>query len=56
MRGMITGREVLRNGHIILKHYGPRCYLRCMLAVLFRERTTFLEVAFRDHCRENRPN
>jgi len=45
MRGLITGREVIRNTPTIVKHFGPRCYLRCMLALLSRKPTTFLEVA-----------
>lgn len=49
MRGFITGKEVLRNGPTIVRHYGPRCYLRCLAAVLLRKRTTFLEVALCPH-------
>ncbi|MBS2033314.1 MAG: hypothetical protein JST54_35905 [Deltaproteobacteria bacterium] len=46
MRGLITGREVIRHGPTIVRHFGPRCYLRCMLALFSRKPTTFLEVAF----------
>jgi hypothetical protein len=46
MRGLITGREVIRHTPTIVRHFGPRCYLRCMLALLSRRKTTFLEVAF----------
>ena len=45
MRGLITGREVIRHGPTIVRHFGPRCYLRCMLALISRRPTTFLEVA-----------
>lgn len=48
MRGLITGRHILTHGPTIVRHFGPRCYLRCMVALLLRQRTTFLEVAFRD--------
>ena len=47
MRGLITAREVIRNGHIIVRHFGPTCYLRCLMAVVLRRDTTFLEVAFK---------
>lgn len=51
MRGVITGRDVVQNGHTILREYGPRCFFRCMLSVLLGRRTTFLEIAFADHCK-----
>jgi hypothetical protein len=51
MRGVITGRHIIAHGPTILRHFGPRCYLRCMMALLLRQRTTFLEVAFRDTAR-----
>ena len=55
MRGIITGREVVRHGPTIVRHFGPRCYLRCLQALLSRKPTTFLEVAFRD-ARPTRPS
>ena len=56
MRGLITGREVIRNTPTIVRHFGPRCYLRCMMALLSRRPTTFLEVAFPGKCdRGERP-
>lgn len=55
MRGLITGREVIRHTPTIVRHFGPRCYLRCMLALLSRKRTTFLEVAFQGSGRASPP-
>lgn len=44
MRGIITGRDVLRHSFTIVRLWGPLCYLRCLRAVLFRRTCTFLEV------------
>lgn len=55
MRGLITGREVIRHTPTIVRHFGPRCYLRCMLALLSRKKTTFLEVAFQESGRADAP-
>lgn len=52
MRGLITGREVIRHAPTIVRHFGPRCYLRCLQALISRKPTTFLEVAVR--CEELR--
>lgn len=46
MHGSITGRHVLLHTLVIVREYGTLCYLRCIKAVLLRERTTFLNVAF----------
>lgn len=42
MRGTITGRDVLMHPAAIIGGFGVSCYLRCLCAVLVRERTTFL--------------
>jgi len=47
MHGHITGRDVLRHTLMIMREYGPRCYLRCLKAVLLREHTTFLNVVYK---------
>lgn len=52
MRGLITGREVIRHAPTIVRHFGPRCYLRCVQALLLGKRTTFLEVAMREERRD----
>ncbi len=44
MRGVITGRDVFRHSLTILRLWGPVAYLRCLRAMLFRRRATFLEV------------
>jgi hypothetical protein len=46
MQGSITTRHVLSHAMTIVREFGPRCYLRCIRAVLFGRRTTFLDCAF----------
>jgi hypothetical protein len=48
MRGLVTSWDVVRHPVLIVHAFGARCYLRCLRAVLYRERTTFLDLAFRD--------
>lgn len=47
MTGNITDRHVLLHSVMIVRAFGARCYLRCLKAMLLRERKTFLECAFR---------
>jgi hypothetical protein len=44
MRGVITGKDVFWNSLTIIRHFGPRCYLRCVRASLSSRPSTFLEV------------
>lgn len=44
MKGIITGRDVLRHSFTILRLWGPSTYLRCLLAMVTRRSCTFLEV------------
>ncbi len=44
MRGVITPRDVLRHSLLIVRLWGPRCYVRCLRAALSARRSTFLEV------------
>lgn len=46
MVGSIQGRHILRHPLAIFRGFGALCLLRCIKAVLLRERTTFLDVAF----------
>jgi hypothetical protein len=46
MRGVITGRDVFRNGLTIVRLFGPRCYLRCLRAAMSSKPSTFLEVVY----------
>jgi len=46
MHGSIQGRDILWHGFAIVRGFGTLCYLRCIKAVLLRERTTFLNLAF----------
>jgi hypothetical protein len=44
MCGIITGKDVLRQSFTIVRLWGPRCYVRCLRALLSRTPTTFLQV------------
>jgi hypothetical protein len=44
MRGLITGRHVLRHAIIIIRCWGVPTFARCLWAVLTRRSTTFLTV------------
>jgi hypothetical protein len=44
MRGVITGKDVLRHSFMIVKLWGVRPYLRCLRASLRRRPSTFLAV------------
>lgn len=46
MQGCITGKDVVRESFTIVRLWGPRCYLRCLKAVMSRRRCTFLEVLY----------
>jgi len=51
MRGVITTRDVAAHSLLILREFGLGCLFRCVRAVLSRERTTFLDVAFKEPVR-----
>jgi hypothetical protein len=40
--GVVTTKEVLRHGAVIVREFGTVAYLRCCMAILLRKRTTFL--------------
>ena len=44
MRGVITGRDVVRNVGIIWREFGSRCLVRLLWVLLIGKQTTFLEV------------
>ena len=44
MRGVITGKDVLRHSFTIVKLWGLRRYVRCLRAGLSRRPSTFLVV------------
>lgn len=44
MKGVITGRDVLRHSFTILRLWGPGTYFRCLYAMVTRRSVTFLEV------------
>jgi len=43
--GVITSRDVIKNLPLIWREFGTLCALKCIKAVVRRERTTFLDVA-----------
>lgn len=47
MRGVITGRDALKNLPLICAEFGVGCAFRVLNAVIRGEDTTFLEVVFR---------
>jgi hypothetical protein len=47
MRGVITGRDALKNLPLICVEFGVGCAFRVLNAVLRGEKTTFLEVVFK---------
>jgi hypothetical protein len=47
MRGVITSRDVLANARLIQSEFGLMCLLRCLVAVVRGERTTFLDTAMK---------
>jgi hypothetical protein len=46
MRGLVTGKDVLKHIWLVCWHFGPRCAWRCAAALVSRRPTTFLDVAF----------
>lgn len=46
VQGLITSKDVLWHAAGILRGYGLRRYLRCVLALVSRRRTTFLELVW----------
>jgi hypothetical protein len=46
MRGLVTGKDVVKHFWLVCWHFGPRCALRCARAILSGRRTTFLDLAF----------
>src|SRR5690242_6514550 len=46
MRGLITGKDVVRNAFTIIRLWGWPTYLRCVRATLSRRPTTFLSVVY----------
>ena len=47
MRGVITGRDALKNLPLICVEFGVGCAFRVLNAVIRGEKTTFLEVVFK---------
>jgi hypothetical protein len=46
MRGVITLRDVLSHGGLVVREFGAACFLRCLLSAVRRQQKTFLELAF----------
>jgi hypothetical protein len=46
INGLITTKDVLKHSATIVREFGATTYLRCCLAILSGQRTTFLNVVF----------
>ena len=46
MRGLVTGKDVVKHFWMVCWHFGPRCAWRCLAALFSKRPTTFLDVAF----------
>lgn len=44
--GVITTTDVLNNTGTIVREFGAGAFLRCCIAIVFRQRTTFLNCVF----------
>jgi len=44
VQGTITGRDVIWHSFMILRLWGPGCYVRCIRAIVSRRPCTFLQV------------
>jgi hypothetical protein len=42
IRGAITTKDLFTNSVVILRHFGPRAWLRCWFAIVLHRETTFL--------------
>jgi hypothetical protein len=46
INGFITTKDVLKHSATIVREFGAATYLRCCLAILSGQRTTFLNLVF----------
>jgi hypothetical protein len=46
IEGLITTKDVLLRGPLIVREFGVATWLRCCLVILTGRRTTFLELVF----------
>jgi hypothetical protein len=46
IQGVITTKDVLLHGRLIVREFGGAVWLRCCLALVSGGHTTFLEVVF----------
>ncbi len=46
IEGLITSKDVLLRGAVIVHEFGVGTWLRCCLVLLSGRRTTFLELVF----------
>jgi hypothetical protein len=49
IRGVIISKDLLTHSGLILRHFGPRAWLRCWFAILLHKETTFLALAVSLH-------
>ncbi len=48
MQGVITSKDVLANVGVIVSEFGVRTLARCMVAMVLRKPTTFLDLALKE--------
>jgi hypothetical protein len=46
VNGLVTSRDLLLHPLLILHGFGPRCFLRCVVAVISGRKSTFLDLVF----------
>ncbi len=46
IQGLITSKEVIREGAVIVREFGIATWLRCCLVLLSGRHTTFLALVF----------
>lgn len=46
IQGIVTAHDVLMHPALIVRCFGCRAFVRCIVALAVRRRTTFLDVVF----------
>lgn len=44
MLGVITTKSLILHGHTIIREFGLKTYIRCVVSALRRQRRTFLQL------------
>lgn len=54
MNGFINHRHVLTQAPELLKDFGIKVYIHCLIAVVFYKNKTFLQILTECHCFESK--